>query len=240
MSAETPRIRVLDTETSGLEPTDKVCEIGWTDLTKTDAGWIIGPTSSTLCRVEVMPPQARAIHHISAEETHGFPAFDPDALWLKAAAEGVDVVAAHNIAFDMAHLVEARLPTICTLKAARHLWPEAPGHSNGVLRYWLQDQGRINPEDARCHPAHRAGPDTYVTAHVLRHMLDLVSAAQLVAWTKLPLVFHVWTFGKHRGLALTETPGDYLDWVVTKSELDDDVKWNCRRELDRRRQGLAN
>lgn len=235
MTTATPRIRVLDSETTGLEPTDKVCELGWTDLVKTDAGWEVGATASTLCRVETMPPQARSVHHISAEETWPFPAFDPDALWLQAAAEGVDVIAAHNCAYDLTYWGEPKLPVICTLKASRHLWPDAPAHSNGVLRYWLQDQGLIAPEDALCHPSHRAGPDTYVTAHVLRHMLGLAPAAQLVAWTKQPLVFHVWGFGKHRGEKLSDTPADYLDWVTNKSELDADTKWNCRRELERRR-----
>lgn len=231
-----PKIRIYDNETTGLEPTDKVCELGWTDLVRGDDGWEVGETFSRLYRVETMPARARAIHHISAEETWPFNPFDAATqLWAHCEADGVDVIAAHNLAYDLTYWGEPKARTICTLKAARHLWPEAPGHSNGVLRYWLQDQGLIAPIDPRCHPAHRAGPDTYVTAHVLRHMLSLTTAAQMVAWTKSPLVFHVWGFGKHQGEKLSDTPDDYLDWVLTKSKLDDDVKWNCQREFDRRR-----
>lgn len=231
-----PRIRVADNETTGLEATDKVCEIGWTDLTKEGDAWAVGDTRATLCRVEEMPPRARAIHHIAANDTEGFAPFDAGLFWSAAKADGVDVVAAHNANYDLTYWGEPPLPVICTLKVARHLWPLAPGHGNGVLRYWLQDQGLIVPEEDRCQPAHRAGPDTYVTALILRHMLSLTSASQMVAWTKLPLVFAIWGFGKHQGEPLSETPADYLDWVLTKSKLDDDVKWNCRRELDRRRE----
>ena len=35
-------------------------------------------------------------------------------------------------------------------------------------------------------PAHRAGPDAYVTAHHLRDMLNEVSVEQLLSWSKEP------------------------------------------------------
>jgi exodeoxyribonuclease X len=229
------RIRVIDYETQGFDPDHKVCEQGWCDLTDDGSGWTVGDWASSLHEVDHMPPQARAVHHISAAETKGFPVYRADDMWARAKRDGVLVLASHNNKFDAQHWGEPQLPLICTLKVARHLWPDAPGHSNGVLRYWLQDHGLIEPDEALCHPTHRAGPDTYVTAHILRHMLSLTSAAQMVAWTKLPLAFHVWGFGKHKGEKLTDTPTDYLDWVIAKSDLDEDTKWNCRRELDRRR-----
>lgn len=230
-----PKIAVIDTETCGLEATDPVCELGLTELVNEGAGWAVGKTTSQLFRVETMPPQARAIHHIRAEDTHGEFAFAPELMWSALKGDSFDVVAAHNWSFDALRFGEPQLPALCTLKAARHLFPEAPGHGNAVLSCWLEDQGLISPEEGRRHPAHRAGPDTYVTALILQHMLTLTTAAQMVAWTKQPLVFHVWGFGKHRGEKLTETPADYLDFMVTKAkDVDEDVRWNCRRELDRR------
>jgi exodeoxyribonuclease X len=234
-----PQIRVYDTETQGFEAEDKVCEIAWTDLINDGDGWRIGVTGGRLCRVETMPPQARAVHHIAAADTGRFLPFDPGVMWAEAKADGIDVVASHNWAFDVLRFGEPQLPAICTLKAARRLWPEAPGHSNGVLRYWLEDAGEIACDPAKAQPAHRAGPDTYVTANVLRHMLSLTSAAQMVRWTAEPLVFHRWAFGKHKGQTLAETPADYLRWVIDRSDLDTDTKWNCSRELDRRRAEAA-
>lgn len=234
-----PKIAVIDTETQGFEATDLVCEFACTELVNEGDGWRLGATTSRLCRVDAMPPQARSIHHISAEETQAFPPFDAAQMWADLKAAGVDVVAAHKWDFDALRFGEPQLPAICTLKAARRLWPDAPGHGNGVLRYWLEDQGEIACDPDKAQPAHRAGPDTYVTANILRHMLSLTTAAQMAAWSKEPLVFHRWGFGKHKDKALTETPGDYLDWVVTRSDMDADVKWNCRRELDRRAKAAA-
>lgn len=230
-----PKIAVIDFETQGFDPDHKVCEMGRTDLIGADGRWEVGPTVSSLHEVDHMPPPARAVHHISAEETKGFPAFDPALLWADAKADGINVIASHNNKYDGQYWGEPQLPVICTLKCARQLWADAPSHGNGALRYWLQDQGLIAPDPERCMPSHRAGPDTYVTAEILRHMLALTTGAQLVAWTKLPLVFRVWGFGKHFGEKLADTPEDYLRWVIRDSKLDDDVKWNCQRELDRKR-----
>jgi exodeoxyribonuclease X len=233
-----PTIAVVDTETCGFEATDPVCEFAVTLLTKEGDGWRLGETTSRLCRVEAMPPQARAVHHIRAQDTHAFPAFDPAAMWEQIKATGADAVAAHKWDFDALRFGEPQLPAICTLKASRRLWPDAPGHANGVLACWLEDEGQIALDDARRHPAHRAGPDTYVTATILQHMLTLTTGAQLVAWTKQPLVFHRWGFGKHQGQTLAETPEDYLRWVL-RSDMDADTKWNCQREVERRAEAQA-
>jgi exodeoxyribonuclease X len=42
-------------------------------------------------------------------------------------------------------------------------------------------------------------------------------------------------FGKHKGLRFSELPWDYLDWVTSKSEMGEDIKFSARCELQRRR-----
>jgi hypothetical protein len=37
-------------------------------------------------------------------------------------------------------------------------------------------------------------------------------------------------FGKHKGQS--ELPPDYLVWIAEKSELDEDLKWNTKHELE--------
>ncbi len=228
-----PRVRVCDFETQGLEPEHKVCEMGWCDVVNDGEGWRIGDHGSSLHEVDHMPPQARAVHHVSAAETKGFPAFTPALLWDRAKADGVDVVAAHNARYDSVYWGDATLPVICTFKSARQVWPlDAPSHGNGPLRYWLEDQGLIAPEHDLTLPPHRAGPDAYVTAHILLALLTITTAAQMVAWTKMPLLQPRITFGKHKG-EWADAPGDYLGWIM-RSDMDDDTKWNAQRELDRR------
>ena len=58
-------------------------------------------------------------------------------------AAEVDVFVAHKWAFEAQWLGEhlQGRPAICTYKAALRLWPDAPGYSNQVLRYWLRPKG---------------------------------------------------------------------------------------------------
>jgi exodeoxyribonuclease X len=97
----------------------------------------------------------------------------------------VDVFVAHKWAFETQWLGEhlQGRPAICTYQAALRLWPEAPGHSNQVLRYWLRPKD-LNPVIASC--AHRALPDAYVTAFLLRELLELATVEELIAWTCEP------------------------------------------------------
>ena len=88
-------------------------------------------------------------------------------------------------------------PAICTYKAALRLWPEAPGHGNQVLRYWLRPKD-LDPVIAS--PPHRALPDAYVTAFILRELLELATVEELIAWTGEPALLPRVTFGQYRGV----------------------------------------
>lgn len=233
-------IRVWDFETTGLEPDSEVVELGWCDIFNGGSdGWQIGAGGSALYSVGYIPAAARAVHHITLADLAGRPSFDRAEMWLDAHADGVKVVAAHNASFDGQFWGQPDLPVICTYKSALRLFPDAPSHGNAALRYWLEDQGALSIEHpSLADPPHRAGPDAYVTAHLLVAMLNLTSAAQMVAWTKEPRLMPRITFGKHKGAAWPDLPRDYLDWLM-RSDMDDDVKWNAQREIDRRKTGVA-
>ena len=66
-------IRVLDFETTGTEPPAQVCEVGICDLTQlADGSWDVGETDAWLCGgIDVMPPEVRAVHHISLDDLVG-------------------------------------------------------------------------------------------------------------------------------------------------------------------------
>src|SRR5829696_5733146 len=102
------------------------------------------------------------------------------------------------------------------------LWPDAPAHNNHSLRYWLRPKG-LNPTVANM--AHRALPDAYVTAFILRELLDAARVQDLIAWTKEPVLLPRMTFGRHRGCSWTDVPDDFLGWIVERSDLGDDIKF---------------
>lgn len=110
------------------------------------------------------------------------------------------------------------------------VWPDAPSHANQVLRYWLGDVA----EPLLAMPPHRAAPDAYVTAHILVHALAYASINDMVSWTSGPALLPAVTFGKHRGARWQDVPWDYLDWIVRKSDLDEDTKFTARHEIKRR------
>jgi exodeoxyribonuclease X len=140
---------------------------------------------------------------------------------------------AHNSAFEQQFItptITDALPWICTYKVALRIWPDAPRHTNQVLRYWL---GLKLPAE-HAMPPHRAGPDAWVTANLLAAMMPLASVEDMIAWTLEPKLMPNIPFGKHRGMAWSEAPQDYLNWMVRQTDMDQDAIWNAKRELARR------
>ena len=227
-------IRIIDFETTGTDvPPAEVCEVGICDLHLEDRK--VFPPKTWMCRVTAMPPEARAVHHISLEECAAWPPFDPTPIY----AEACDAIAAHNSGFETKFFAPAA-PVICTYKAALRVWPNAPGHSNGTLRYWLQDQGKIAPDHAATQPPHRAGPDAYLTAHILLALFDTgVTGRQMVAWTKEPPLLPTCPIGKFRGKPWSEVEGGFLGWMLRQPTMEDDLKWNAQREISRRAGGAT-
>lgn len=224
------KIRVVDFETTGFpeDPVRAICEVGFTDLI---ADWKLSETDSFLVNPgHPIPPQTRAVHHISDADVAG--AVSPD-IALRALMDGMgpnDVFAAHNAKFEQAFFGGGGRRWICTMQCAKHLMPDAPGHSNQVLRYWL-DLDRQMEDVNRAMPPHRAGPDTYVTALILSRLMALANVEELVRLSTAPVVLRDVTFGKHRGAKWADLPWDYLNWIATKSDLGADEKHTARHYL---------
>lgn len=227
-------IRVIDFETTGVEPPEaEVCEVGTCDLHLEEKR--VEVPATWLCGVKSMPPEVRAIHHISLAECDGWPPFDPDPMFDR--SNDADAIAAHNAEFELKFFASP-VPVICTYKAALRAWPDAPSHSNGALRYWLEDQALIAPDHAMTQPAHRAGPDAYVTAHILLALFNAGhTGREMIAWTKEPALLPRCPLNPHRDKPWSMVDPGFLGWMVRKEDLAADLKWNAQREIDRRSNG---
>ena len=230
-------LRVIDFETTGMEPpTGEVVEVGYCDLIGDEqGGWTVGEPVSWLCSVAAIPPETRAVHHICMADVAGLDPFAATRPLLFAGTPVLSALVAHNLDFEARFLGDHGALTICTLKAALRVWPDAPGHSNGVLRYWLEDRGLLSLVHNTAMPPHRAGPDAYVTAHILKALFaDGATGKDMVAWTKEPRLLPTCPIGKFRGQPWSEVEAGFLSWMLNQPTMEADLKWNAQRELDRR------
>lgn len=227
-------IRVIDFETNGIEPPASVIEVGLSDLHLEQR--TVAPSTQWFCGADEISPETRAVHHILLHEIEGREPFDAGYVMRQAELQDISAFAAHNCEFEMKWLEgHLKVPMICTYKAALRAWPDAPSHSNGTLRYWLEDQGKIAPNHAMTQPAHRAGPDAYVTAHILLALFDTgATGKEMVAWTKEPRLLPKCPLGKFRGLPWSEVEAGFLGWMLRQPTMEEDLKWNARREIARR------
>lgn len=227
-------VRILDIETTGIAAdAGEIIEIASVDLTR-DFG--ITNARQTLVRpTKPIPPTASAIHHILDEDVATAPLLGEAITRFQSPDL---ILVAHNAVFErtwLGPLIEAK-GWVCTMKAARHLWPDAPSFSNQALRYQL---GLVRPfgmERSEIVP-HRAISDVIVTAAILAHILEkkLCRFADLLAWTEAPTHYAAIPVGKHRGKRWEEIDGDYLAWVALRSDLEADVKAAAKAELEARK-----
>jgi exodeoxyribonuclease X len=240
-------IIVLDTETTDLDPDAgaEVCEIGFVGLKLVDNQWTYGPGAWMFIETNApFSPVARAAHHIDPAQCRpGMPQCCPraDMIDVMKTMEkpGTMLYAAHNSPFDMAFLPELSLAAIDTYQCAKHIWPDAPKHSNQALRYWL---GAEPPADL-LHGlgAHRALYDAACTAAVLVRMLMGHSPETLLRLSGTPILQQKVTFGKHKDTAWADVPLDYLSWMVRSNDMyqnDADIRHTVDHYLNRRVQSF--
>jgi exodeoxyribonuclease X len=231
-------VRVIDLETTGQGFADGgVVEIGWQDVALGDDVWALrgGPDARLVRPGHPVSPATSAIHHLVDEDLEGAP------LWHVAAPPVLQpdprplALAAHRSAFEQRWCLPAlsgNARWICTYKCALRLWPEAPTHSNQGLRYWRRPAGL---DRATGLPAHRAGPDAYVTAHHLRDMLALAGVDRLLAWSAEPALLVRVPFGPWRGRAWPDLDDAALDRIIAgESGGNQDVAFTARTERARR------
>lgn len=233
-------IRVIDFETTG-SPEDTNRPVGIVEIGHCDVKVIMGEQPDEVLDVIVapeptahfcnpghpIPPEIRAVHHISDEDIAGAISPDQGLKWLNSG--NPDYFCAHQAMFERHYFGGGQTPWLCTYRTALRFYRDFPGHGNQVLRYCL---GIELPNEAAGMPPHRAGPDAYVTAHILARLIkDGARLEDMVRWSNGPPLLVRVGFGKHKGKLWEELPADYLDWIAYKSDFDEDTKANARHWL---------
>ncbi len=235
------RFRVIDFETTDKTdpPENEIIEMAHTDLLfdPQTLECNIGQTHALFFGAsKPLSADVRAVHHIQDRDIAGLPLCAEVNLRSLVSIDEPMFIVAHNAEYERRWLtpeILGDIHVICTFKAAMRVYPEATSWNNQALRYHL---GLDLPED-RAMPPHRAGPDTFVTAHILAAMLQNHRASRLVHFTQEPRHYPTCPLTKHKGQNWEDIPADYLRWITTAADMDADLKLAARSEIDRRKAG---
>jgi len=225
---------VVDVETTGINPAvDRVVEVA---VVVVRGGRETRGFHSLIDPGRPIPYRASAIHHLTDRDVAGQPSIEDVAPIIEALCAGA-VVTGHNLSFDLRFLTMLHFrPSLCTLRLARHCFPELDGHANQLLRYALDGVSHISGN------AHRALDDARVTASVLQVLLRRYrelggedSAEALLSHAASRIAIGVLPFGEHRGKSLDQIPAAYLEWVHgRRKSFDRDIADSVSAELERR------
>jgi exodeoxyribonuclease X len=222
----------FDTETTGNQPEDFLCQIAWMQNGVMKSG-LFKPSKP-------IPPEASAVHHITNKMVADKEIFKGSQVWkeVKELFESDDtVVVAHNAKFDLGMLAKEDIAPkhhICTLRVARALDPDGklPRYNLQYLRYALD----LEVDETAA--AHSADGDVLVLEKLFERMLAKMSEVQggdeplkeMMDISNLPSLIKTFNFGKHTGKDVSDvakSDSGYLDWLL-KSKLEnspDDEDW---------------
>lgn len=232
---------VLDTETTNKDKDlAEIIELGFI---KRQNGTI--ESFDALYKPEVnygiVKPEISAVTHITTKMVKDKPHFkDCYVTDLKPTIERLlldgGALIAHNAIYDHTVLNNYEcvdltgVPTICTMRLAKHLFMEddtVEFYNLGYLRYRFELDVPDNIE------LHRASTDAFITMKLLeflighmeeKQMLDqtLPYVAQLVDLCEKPMFLPKMMFGKHNGKSWDDIPIDYVIWMLNNwGSLDD-------------------
>ena len=223
----------LDTETTGTETDDRLCQLAF----KTEAGLVVNELFNPGRPISI---EAMAVHHITNRMVAEKPLFQESQVYQtlkELLSDPQNVMVAHNAKFDVEMLTREGLhpsKVICTLKLARFLDAKGviPQYNLQYLRYYLDLDIAATPHDAlgdilvlealfkriRAKFEEKAAPDP------IDEMIRISSAPILIS--RMP-------FGKHKGALFSEVPLDYLEWLLG-TDLDEDMAYTVRYYLEGR------
>ena len=240
---------ILDTETTGADEKDRVCQLAYIVASPQLVGTRIEEVHNELCR----PPLpisfgAMAVHHITNERVQKKPPCPETAGFrrLQELNTPENVLVIQNAPFDLPMLEKegfvSRMRLIDTLRCLRHLYPDAEAHGLQYMRYFL-GLYRNETAEAKKHgikiSAHDALGDVLVLKLLLDYLLADHTVEELVELTARPITYKTFRFGKYKGEEILEVarkdPG-YIEWMLREKEgeepLDSDMHQTLEKALE--------
>lgn len=234
------KIIFFDTETTGNEQKDFLCQIAYKSSNETFAGLYKPPIK--------IPPEASAVHHITNKMIADKPLFQEtaDVKKIKELFEDENsVVVAHNAPFDLMMLKKEGIEPknfICTLRVARDLDKEGKidRYNLQYLRYLLEIEVEAT--------AHDAMGDVLVLEKLFERLKNKITSEEkindeeaiekMIEISSHPSIIKTLMFGKYKGKKVEEVVNidrGWLEWLLGEKEksdvLDEDWIYTLRHYL---------
>jgi len=230
----------FDTETTGNEQKDSLCQIAYKSGDESFTGLYKPPLK--------IPPEASAVHHITNKMVADKPSFaeSGDLSKIKKLFEDKDiVVVAHNAPFDLMIVEKEGIKPqkfICTLRVARHLDPEGKieRYNLQYLRYLLEIEIDATAHDALC--------DVLVLEKLFERLKNKLIQSEnvsedeainkMIEISSHPSLLRSFNFGKHTGKKIEEVAKvdrGYLEWLLAQKlesdQIDEDWIYTLKHYL---------
>jgi len=222
----------LDTETTGTDEKDRLCQLAY----KLETGEIVNKLFKPPLPIAI---DSMCVHHITNEMVENKPAFKDSHEYQKLVgllSGDKNILVAHNAKFDVDMLEKEGIHprrVICTLKLARRMDSEGkiPKYNLQYLRYFLG----IKIEAT----AHDALGDILVLEKLFERLFVKMSKSigpaavenRMMDISSKPVLLARMYFGKHKGQFFRDIPQDYLRWLSGKDDLDEDLMFTVGHYL---------
>ncbi|MDP1785390.1 MAG: exonuclease domain-containing protein [Sulfuricurvum sp.] len=226
----------FDTETTGLEVSDRLCAIGLIQGDETHYE-LIHP-------MKKIPPAASAIHHITNEMLKDAPVFGISQSYEKLTLLNIPetIMVSHNAPFDLAMLQKEGMAwqgkVIDTLKCSKALMDDLDGYSLQFLRYELRlyrDEGVIFDEYGIEIVPHHPLSDALHAKMIYEYLLDLSDQERLIEMSQSHVLLTRLPFGKYAKRRIEEIAlkdPAYLRWMCESlMDMDEDLRYSIEHHL---------
>lgn len=215
---------IFDSETTGLTAPVQLVEAAWLKI-----GAVAGLPVTDQFLQRYKPAKkielgALSVSHILDEELADCPPHDSFVM-----PADTQYIIGHNVDYDWKVIGEPAVKRICTKALSSMLWPMADSHTQSAMIYLhFRDQAGDLLRNA-----HAALDDVKNCRKLLGMIIDTLAVqrgAAIEDWEDLWLISEeariptVIGFGKHKGMAIADLPGDYRSWLLKQTDLDPFVR----------------
>lgn len=224
----------IDTETTGLEKSDKIVSIALISL---EDGKIIEKID-LINEGKKIPPKASSINHITNEMIKDKPELQDSETFKFLKLNNVYdfTLISHNINFDLGMLNNAcgfvwQGKIIDTLRVSKHLMPECEEYSLQYLRYEL----KLYKDEKENIIPHEALSDARVIKQLYECLLELAPKEEMYELSVKNVLMSKFVFGKYNGRYIEEIAmldRNYLDWMLSNMpDMDEDLRYSIEYYL---------